>query len=139
MKTAGDLLKEKRLIKELSLQDVATKTKIKIEYLDAIENSNFSALPSSTFAKGFLRNYASFLYLNPDTIVAMFRRTLHQNEKRGDYSPWSLNSTRRETQIFYRWSYFNRGCDPSLLGIFRFTTHHLVELSQTHHSPTSRR
>lgn len=91
MKTAGDLLKEKRLLKELSLQDVAGKTKIKVEYLEAIENSNFSILPSSTFAKGFLRNYASFLYLNPDTIVAMFRRDFTQNEK-GEIIPRSLVS-----------------------------------------------
>lgn len=86
MKTAGDLLKEKRLLKELSLGDVVAKTKIKIEYLEAIENSNFGGLPSSTFAKGFLRNYASFLHLNPDTIVAMFRRDFTQNE-RGEIIP----------------------------------------------------
>jgi len=81
MKTAGDLLKDKRLLKELSLEDVSSKTKIKLEYLSAIENSDFAGLPSSTFAKGFLRNYATFLYLNPDTIVAMFRRDFTQNEK----------------------------------------------------------
>jgi cytoskeletal protein RodZ len=81
MKTAGDLLKEKRLLKELSLEDVAAKTKIKLEYLTAIENSDFGSLPSSTFAKGFLRNYAAFLYLNPDTILAMFRRDFTQNAK----------------------------------------------------------
>ncbi len=89
MKTAGDLLKEKRLLKELSLDDIAKKTKIKVEYLEAIEKSDFTALPSSTFAKGFLRNYASFLYLNPDTIVAMFRRDFTQNEK-GEIIPRGL-------------------------------------------------
>ena len=89
MKTAGDLLKEKRLLKELSLDDVAQKTKIKIEYLEAIENSDFAALPSSTFAKGFLRNYASVLYLNPDTVVAMFRRDFTENEK-GEIIPRGL-------------------------------------------------
>jgi cytoskeletal protein RodZ len=89
MKTAGDLLKEKRLLKELSLDDVAKKTKIKVEYLEAIESSNFTFLPSSTFAKGFLRNYASFLYLNPDTIVAMFRRDFTQNEE-GEIIPRGL-------------------------------------------------
>lgn len=89
MKTAGDLLKEKRLLKELALNDVAKKTKIKVEYLEAIENSNYNALPSSTFAKGFLRNYASFLYVNPDTIVAMFRRDFTQNEK-GEIIPRGL-------------------------------------------------
>jgi cytoskeletal protein RodZ len=89
MKTAGDLLKEKRLLKELSLEDVAGKTKIKVEYLAAIENSDFSALPSSTFAKGFLRSYANFLYLNPDTMIAMFRRDFTENEK-GEIIPRGL-------------------------------------------------
>lgn len=89
MKTAGDLLKDKRVLKELSLEDVAAKTKIKSEYLLAIENSDFTALPSATFAKGFLRNYASFLYLNPDTILAMFRRDFTQNDK-GEIIPRGL-------------------------------------------------
>jgi len=89
MKTPGDLLQERRLIKELSLEDVAKKTKIKIEYLDAIEKSHFDQLPSSTFAKGFLRNYATFLALNPDTIVAMFRRDFTQNEA-GEIVPRGL-------------------------------------------------
>lgn len=80
MKTAGDLLKEKRLLKELTLEQVEAKTKIKLEYLVALENSDFSLLPTSTFAKGFLRNYASFLHLNPDTIVAMFRRDFTENQ-----------------------------------------------------------
>lgn len=89
MKTSGELLKEKRILKELSLEDVSSKTKIKLEYLEAIENSDFAALPSATFAKGFLRNYASFLYLNPDTIVAMFRRDFTQND-RGEIIPRGL-------------------------------------------------
>lgn len=89
MKTAGDLLKEKRLLKELTLEAVSAKTKIKPEYLESIENSDFAKLPSSTFAKGFLRNYASFLHLNPDTIVAMFRRDFTENDK-GEIIPRGL-------------------------------------------------
>jgi len=89
MKTAGELLKEKRLLKELSLDTVALKTKIKVEYLEAIENSQYKLLPSATFAKGFLRNYATFLRLNPDTMVAMFRRDFTQNAK-GEIMPRGL-------------------------------------------------
>lgn len=91
MKTAGDLLKDKRLLKELSLEEVAQKTKIKLEYLSALEDSNFGALPSATFTKGFLRTYASFLYLNPDTMIAMFRRDFTQNDK-GEIIPRGLVS-----------------------------------------------
>lgn len=89
MKTAGDLLREKRLLKELSLEEVSKKTKIKTEFLEAIESSNYALLPSATFAKGFLRNYATFLYLNPDTMVAMFRRDFTQNSK-GEIIPRGL-------------------------------------------------
>ena len=81
MKTAGQLLQEKRISKELTLENIAEKTKIKLEYLEAIESSEFNKLPSATFAKGFLRNYATFLHLNGDTVVAMFRRDFTENKK----------------------------------------------------------
>ena len=89
MKTAGELLKEKRLAKELSIEAVAEKIKIKPEYLSALEESNFSLLPSATFAKGFLRNYARFLHINPETLLAMFRRDFVENEK-GEIMPRGL-------------------------------------------------
>ena len=74
MKTAGDLLREKRLLKELTVEQVAIKIKVKPEYLQALEESDFTSLPGETTTKGFLRNYASALRLNPDTLLAMFRR-----------------------------------------------------------------
>ena len=89
MKTAGELLKEKRLAMELDLSTVAGKTKIKENYLRAIEESSYTALPSGTFAKGFLRSYANYLHLNGDTIVAMFRRDTTENEK-GEIIPRGL-------------------------------------------------
>lgn len=89
MKTAGDLLKEKRLLKELTLEEVAAKIKVKSEYLQALEASDFHTLPSSTFTKGFLKNYARVLHLNPDTILAMFRRDFEENEQ-GEIVPRGL-------------------------------------------------
>lgn len=78
MKTAGELLKEKRLVRELEIEAVAAKIKVKVEYLVALENSDFNALPTSTVTKGFLRNYATILRLNPDTVLAMFRRDFEE-------------------------------------------------------------
>lgn len=89
MKSVGDLLREKRLLLELSLSDVSAKTKIKQEYLLAIESSDFDSLPSATFTKGFLRSYANFLHLNPDTLVAMFRRD-YLESKKGEIIPHGL-------------------------------------------------
>ncbi len=80
MKTAGELLKEKRQILELEIEAIAKKTKIKEEFIKAIEESEYDKLPSSTFAKGFLRSYANCVHLNADTIVAMFRRDFTEND-----------------------------------------------------------
>ncbi len=89
MKTAGELLKEKREILELDLGTIAERTKIKEEYLRFIEESRYSELPSDTFAKGFLRSYATALHLNPETIVAMYRRDFTEN-KQGEIIPQGL-------------------------------------------------
>ena len=89
MKTAGDLLKAKRLALELTLTDVAGKTKVKESYLAALENSDFKSLPSATFAKGFLKNYARVLHIDPEVVIAMFRRDFSENE-RGEIIPQGL-------------------------------------------------
>lgn len=89
MKTAGDLLKAKRLALELTLAAVSAKTKLKEEYLLALENSAFHILPSSTFAKGALKNYARVLHINEETVIAMFRRDFAENEK-GEIIPRGL-------------------------------------------------
>lgn len=89
MKTAGELLKEKRLALELTLERVAAKTKIKEDYLLAIEQNDWASLPSSTFAKGFLSAYAKCVHLNPEIMVAMFRRDFTENES-GEIIPRGL-------------------------------------------------
>lgn len=89
MKTAGQLLKDKRELRELNIKDIAVKIKVKPEYLQALENSDFDSLPSPTATKGYLRNYARALRLNPDTIVAMFRRDFKESES-GEIIPRGL-------------------------------------------------
>lgn len=88
MKTAGDLLHEKRLALELSLETVAYRTKVKEKYLHALEVSDFGSLPSSTVVKGFLKSYAKILHLNSETLIAMFRRDF--SESRGEIIPRGL-------------------------------------------------
>jgi cytoskeletal protein RodZ len=89
MKTAGELLKEKRLTRELTIEAVAAKIKVKPEYLIALENSDFQKLPSATFTKGFLKNYAVALRTNPETVLAMFRRDFEESEQ-GEIVPRGL-------------------------------------------------
>lgn len=74
MKTVGQMLKEARVNKSLSLESVEEGTKIRQKFLVAIESDNFTLMPSLSYAKGFVKNYAEFLGLNSATVLAFFRR-----------------------------------------------------------------
>lgn len=70
----GQRLKEIRLEKGLSLEDVSQATKIRSSFLAAIEKGEYQKLPSSSYAQGFVQNYASFLGLPKKETMALFRR-----------------------------------------------------------------
>lgn len=74
MKTVGAMLKEKRVAKGLTPSDVEKATKIREKFILAIESDNFTSLPSLSYAKGFVRNYADYLGLPTDITMAFFRR-----------------------------------------------------------------
>lgn len=80
MKTVGEIIHSERLKKDLSLEKLSQLTKIDIKYLEAIEKDNYKALPSETFAKGFIRNISLRLDRNPDELVAIFRRDYRSHE-----------------------------------------------------------
>lgn len=69
----GELLKNEREQKGLTLKDVERETSIRSAYIDAIEREDFAALPGEVYARGFVRNYANFLRLDSDEVVSQFR------------------------------------------------------------------
>lgn len=84
MKSVGEILKEGRKEKRLSLEKVAESTKIRLVYLKALENDQYSKLPSLTSGRGFLKNYADFLELSSDEILAIFRRDFNEKKDKRD-------------------------------------------------------
>lgn len=77
---AGEKLKEERLSKGLSLEDVSKKTKIKVSYLEFIENGEYDKLPSVSYAQGFVRNYSDFLGFPEEEMMAVFRREFDEEK-----------------------------------------------------------
>ncbi len=61
----GELLRKKREAKNLTLEQVADGTNIRIHFLQAIEEDRMGAISSQAQYRGFLRLYASYLGLNP--------------------------------------------------------------------------
>lgn len=74
MKTVGGILQEAREVKHLSLEQAEQVTKIRLKFLAAIESDDYSSLPSLSYAKGFVKNYAEYLGLDSQMVLAFFRR-----------------------------------------------------------------
>lgn len=74
MKSVAEILKEARLEKNLSFEQIEKATKIRVKFLMAMERGEYEKLPGSIFAQGFVKNYAEFLGLNKTQISALFRR-----------------------------------------------------------------
>lgn len=74
MKTVGSIFKEARILKGLSLEQVEKATKIRTKFLESIEADDYTTLPSSAYAKGFVKNYSDFLDLESTRVLAFFRR-----------------------------------------------------------------
>lgn len=87
MKTAGQILKEDRVKKEISLNDVARETKIRKPYLVALEKDDYQSLPSIATIKGFIRNYTQFLGLEPERVLAVFKRDYRRTQEQKSVFP----------------------------------------------------
>lgn len=81
MKTVGFMLKEARLAKGLTLAQVEQATKIREKFLLGIEADDFGRLPSLSYAKGFIRNYAEFLGISSELVMAFFRRQTQESTR----------------------------------------------------------
>ena len=68
----GDTLRQARAYKKVSLRDAEQATRISRHHLVALEEENFSVLPPLIYQRGIVRNYASFLELDPGKLLAMF-------------------------------------------------------------------
>lgn len=74
MRSVGQTLKDARLAKFYTLEEVEKATKIRKELLEALEQDNYKKLPPATFVQGFIKNYCRFLGLSEDKLLAIFRR-----------------------------------------------------------------
>lgn len=75
MDTVGEFFKQARETKGLTLDEVASKTRIHPSFLRAIEEGNFTKLPDQVFVKGFVRSYARSLGMDEDDAVRRFTAT----------------------------------------------------------------
>jgi cytoskeleton protein RodZ len=91
--TVGEQLHAARTERGLTLTEVAAQTRIPIRHLEALEKSDFGALPGSTYSIGFAKSYARFVGLDANTLAGELRTELAQGGHAGfvpatpDYEP----------------------------------------------------
>jgi cytoskeletal protein RodZ len=89
MSKLADTLYAARRQSGLSLEEVAHATRIPVATLQAIENDDFRRMPSTVYARGFVRNYAAFLNLDPDQMARLFDEAIN-------YRPQTVKIAARE-------------------------------------------
>lgn len=71
--TVGDRLREARLKKKLSLEDIAAQTRVPLRHLESLESSDWTNLPAATYSVGFAKSYAGAVDLDRAEIGELLR------------------------------------------------------------------
>lgn len=72
MATFGENLRRERELRGIELREMADATKISIRFLHALEQDRVDILPGGMFQRAFVRQYAKYLGLDPERLVAEF-------------------------------------------------------------------
>lgn len=100
MKTVGKIIKDARLKKRFSKEEVENQTKIKKQFIDCIEKEKWDELPDYPTVQGFVRSIARTLDLKEDKVMAFLRRdyppkdiSINPKPDIGDKFVWSPKTT----------------------------------------------
>ena len=74
--TVGERLKAARQEKKLSLEDIASQTRIPQRHLESIENGDWENLPAPTYTVGFAKSYAAAVGLDRNEIGDQLREEM---------------------------------------------------------------
>lgn len=81
MLTVGEILKNERIKQGIELAAVEKQIKIRIKFLQAIEDNNWNVFSSRIYVAGVINNYSNFLGLDSKRILAFFRRDYEKKEE----------------------------------------------------------
>lgn len=71
VQSVGHLLRNARMAKGMSVDDVSRQLRLSVPQIEAIEKEDFEKIPGRTFLRGFIRNYAHLVQLDPAPLLQM--------------------------------------------------------------------
>lgn len=80
-RTVGELLRSERLKHRLSLEETAKRSRIRVAYLEALEENNFQQLPAAIFVKGYIKAYSRLFGFDEQPLLALLRRDFKESAK----------------------------------------------------------
>ena len=99
MSNVGDQLRAAREACKLDIHRAAEATKIRTDYLSALEAGDFRPFVAPVYIRGFVRTYATLLKLDVAAVMAELERELAGNEKFRE--PPSLTDRKRSPLDFF--------------------------------------
>ncbi len=75
------ILKDTRIQRGIELEEIQTRTKINIKFLNAIENGEFDLLPEP-YIRLFLRAYSTEIGLDPENLLNQFEQFINENSSK---------------------------------------------------------
>ncbi|MDF7676490.1 DUF4115 domain-containing protein [Neisseriaceae bacterium ESL0693] len=98
----GNLLKQTRLQKGLSVGEVAERLKLPARQIEALENGCYQNLPEEVFIKGFITTYARLLELNAEDIQKYLQQIFPVHKSKQIYVTDQTKSTDKDLKFNYR-------------------------------------
>ena len=109
----GHQLRAARLAYNLSIDEVAHQLRLSVRQVEAMEKEEFEKLPSRTFLKGFIRNYANLVHLDAAAILQLLPSGISLNANSDcSFQAKTLSAT---TNLVWRRSDFKFGDSNRLM------------------------
>ena len=135
-KTIGEVLRLARINQGLSLEELQEKTEIQLNFLEAMETDDFDLLPSTFYARSFLRKYAWAVELDERIVLDAYDSGSMITYEEVDVDEEDLSGRRRSNKkktsylpLFYFVLF--------ALSILIFVTYYVWNYIQTQPSPSS--
>ena len=81
LRSIGELLKARRMERNLSLKEAENATSIRMSHIQALEEGEIHKIPSPVYAQGFLRQYANYLGLDGEQILRQHPEPFKNGQK----------------------------------------------------------
>jgi len=97
----GQLLKKAREESGKNLKEISEILKIRYDYLRAIEEGDFKQLPEEVYIKGYIREYAELLHIDPETALSAYVQQTSPPQDDKEETPTNVTSDHKKSKIAY--------------------------------------